>query len=212
MPKPAGSMTAPTAGSLASLFGMSEEELEKHSRLIFWEGVIFVIFGFFAIVLPALSSLVVTMVIGWLFLISGFLQFFRCWKSRKAMTGIVTGIMAIISVIAGLMLLFEPLEGIVALTLLLAIYFLVSGIFKLLLPLQMTGVPNRGWMAVDGLVTIGLAVIIFLDWPFSALQFLGILAGIYMLFGGNSLIFLSFGLKKAYDEHTKGGTQPDTSH
>lgn len=201
-----------TPGTLASLFRMSEEELEKHSRLIFWEGVLFVVFGFFAIILPPLASLVVTMVVGWLFLISGFLEVFRGWKARRTSVAIWNGVIGAVSVVAGLLLLFEPLRGVVTLTFLVAIYFLVTGVFKLFIPFQMSGIPNRWWVFADGVVTILLAIFILAEWPYSGLWFLGVLAGIYLLFGGNSLIFLSIGLKRARKEHLAAGGGVDKSH
>jgi uncharacterized membrane protein HdeD (DUF308 family) len=193
--------TTVSAGLVTAVFGMPLDEVRKHSKMIFWEGVLFVVFGLFAIAVPWAANIAVEWVVGVLLIVSGFLQFFRCWKSRKASWFFLELLGGVLAIVAGFLILTNPFKGALALTLLLAIFFMVEGVFKLGVALQMRAVKYSGWLGFDGLLCLALAALILMDWPYSAQFFLGLYLGVYLIMFGNALIVISLGLKRDCDAY-----------
>ena len=100
--------------------------------------------------------------------------------------------------IAGVWLLINPVEGTITLTVVLIVFFLVIGLFRLIAGIQgrSGGVPNAGWMIVNGILSIAIAVLVLLDLPSSAAWAIGLLVGIQLLFDGMMLITTAMAGKK----------------
>jgi uncharacterized membrane protein HdeD (DUF308 family) len=92
--------------------------------------------------------------------------------------------------------LYHPLLGMVGLTLALAIYLFAESILEFVLGFQLRPRRGSGWLFVDGVITLILAVMIWRDWPFSTAWALGILVGVSMLFGGISRLMFSLTVRK----------------
>ena len=97
--------------------------------------------------------------------------------------------------VVGVLLVANPLRGILALTLLLAIFFLLEGIAEIAMALKFRGIPTWGLLLFSGLVTLVLAAIIFLGWPSTAAWVIGLLVGINMIFFGFSLVSIAAAVK-----------------
>jgi uncharacterized membrane protein HdeD (DUF308 family) len=167
--------------------------LHAHWGLFLAEGIILVILGLAAIVLPPLATLAVTIVIGWIFLVSGILGLITTFMARQAPGFWWALVSAIIGIAAGVLLLAWPLSGVLSLTLVLIAFFIVEGVASILYAIehraQLTG--RWGWMLVSGIVDLILAAIIFTGLPGTAEWALGLLVGINMLFGGSALIAMA---------------------
>jgi uncharacterized membrane protein HdeD (DUF308 family) len=171
------------------------ETIKKHKGLLTFEGILFIVFGILAVALPGLFTLGIELIIGWLFIISGIFQLFRTFRVQSASLFLVSLLSSILSIVVGGLLVTKPLAGILTLTILLAIFFLLEGISEIALALKFRAAPNWGWLLFSGLVTLLLAVIIFLGWPSTAAWVIGLLVGINMIFFGFSLISLAVGAK-----------------
>lgn len=167
----------------------------NRNYLIF-EGILFLFLGILAVVLPGIFTLAFELVIGWLFLIGGGVQAFRTLQNRHATGFWPSLISALLYIIIGVLLIAYPLSGILSLTILLAIFFLVEGIAKLILGFQLRPSPNWGWLIVSGLISIAMAAIIWGGWPFTAIWVIGLLIGINLVFAGISLLFWAWGTPK----------------
>jgi len=167
--------------------------LHQHWGLFLAEGIILVLLGLAAILLPPLATLAVTIVIGWIFLVSGILGLITTVMARHAPGFWWALVSAIIAIIAGVLLLAWPLTGVLSLTLVLIAFFVVEGVASILYAIehraQLTG--RWGWMLVSGIVDLILAAIIFAGLPGTAEWALGLLVGINMLFGGSALIAMA---------------------
>ena len=97
----------------------------------------------------------------------------------------------------GMYLLTQPLEGLEAITLFLAAYFLATGVFELLAAMQMRPTPGWGWMLFNGLVTLVLGLIIWRQFPLSGVWAVGILFGLKLMMGGWWLVVLGRSAGKA---------------
>ncbi len=167
--------------------------IHEHWALFLIEGIILVILGLAAIALPPIATLAFTIIIGWIFLISGVVGLFTTFWARHVPGFWWSLISAIIGIGAGVVLLLWPITGTLSLTLVLIAFFVIEGIVSIMYAIehrnQLTG--RWGWMLVSGIIDLILAGIIFAGLPGTAEWALGLLVGINMLFGGAALIAMA---------------------
>ena len=149
-----------------------------------------IILGAAAIILPQVATLAFTLVIGWLFLISGGIGLVTTFWMRNAPGFWWALLSAVVGIAAGIVLIRWPINGTVSLTLLLIVFFVVEGVATLMYAFehraQLTG--RWVWMLMSGVVDLILAGIVFAGLPETATWALGLLVGINMLFGGVAMI------------------------
>ena len=172
--------------------------IHEHWAVFLIEGIILVILGIAAIALPPIATLAFTIIIGWVFLISGVVGLFTTFWARHVPGFWWSLISAIIGIAAGVVLLLWPITGTLSLTLVLIAFFVVEGIVSIMYAIehrnQLTG--RWGWMLVSGIIDLILAGIIFAGLPGTAVWALGLLVGINMLFGGAALIAMAFAARR----------------
>jgi uncharacterized membrane protein HdeD (DUF308 family) len=173
--------------------------LHQHATLFLVEGIILVILGGIAVIVPPLASLAVTILFGWLFLISGVVGLVTTFWMRRSAGFVWSIVSAIIGIIAGVVLLIWPLNGVISLTLVLIAFFACEGVATIMFALdhrrELSG--RWEWMLVSGVVDLILAIIIFVGLPGSAAWALGLLVGINMIFGGAALIAMAMHARNA---------------
>ena len=148
--------------------------------------VLMIAAGVLAIALPLLTGLAVGVLIAWLLLASGVLHLAFAWRGHGA-AGVVWEILVGLAYGAiGLYLAAHPLLELASLTLGVAIYLFVEATLEFVLWFQLRTSSGRGWLLIDGIITLVLAVMIWRTWPSSAAWVLGTLVGISMLFSGVS--------------------------
>jgi uncharacterized membrane protein HdeD (DUF308 family) len=164
--------------------------IRAHWGLFLFEGIILVLLGAAAIVLPNVATLAFTLVIGWLFLISGGVGLVTTFWMRNAPGFWWALFSAVIGIAAGIILIRWPISGTVSLTLVLIAFFIMEGIATIMYAIehkaQLSG--RWGWMLTSGIVDLIIAGIIFAGLPESATWALGLLVGFNMLFGGAAMI------------------------
>jgi uncharacterized membrane protein HdeD (DUF308 family) len=164
--------------------------INEHWTLFLVEGIILVILGIVAIVVPPIATIAFTIIIGWLFLISGVVGLITTFWARGAPGFWWALISALIGIAAGVVLLLWPISGTLSLTLVLIAFFIVEGVASIMYAIdhraQLSG--RWGWMLASGIVDLILAAIIFAGLPGTAAWALGLLVGINMLFGGAAMI------------------------
>jgi len=172
--------------------------IHAHWGLFLFEGILLMLLGAAAIILPVVATLAFTLIIGWLFLISGGVGLVTTFWMRNAPGFWWSLLSAVIGIAAGIVLIRWPISGTVSLTLVLIAFFVVEGIATLMYAIehraQLSG--RWGWMLTSGIVDLILAGIIFAGLPGSATWALGLLVGINMLFGGSAMIAMALAAKK----------------
>ena len=167
--------------------------LHEHWKLYLAEGILLLVLGAVAILVPPIATLAVTIVLGWLFLISGLMGLVTSFWMRQAPGFLWSLILALLGVVVGFMLLASPLSGVFSLTLVLIAFFVIEGVVSIMFALdhkrELSG--KWGWMVVSGVVDLVLAVMIFAGLPATATWAIGLLVGINMLFGGSALIAMA---------------------
>jgi uncharacterized membrane protein HdeD (DUF308 family) len=164
--------------------------LHEHWRLFLIEGIILVVLGLAAIVIPPIATLAVELVFGWLFLISGIVGAITTFMMRQAPGFWWSLVSAILGIAVGVMLLLWPLSGVLTLTLVLVAFFIIEGVASIMFALEhkreLTG--RWGWMLASGIIDLILAAVIIAGLPVTAAWALGLLVGINMVLGGTALI------------------------
>jgi uncharacterized membrane protein HdeD (DUF308 family) len=158
--------------------------------------VLMILAGILAIVIPPAAGIAVTVLFGWLLIFSGVAHLVFGWQTRSTGGLILELLLGVVYIGAGAYLLWNPLTGMVTLTLALAIYLFAASIIEFVLAVRLRPMPGSGWLFVDSLVTLVLAVIIWRTWPANAGWVLGILVGISMLFSGFSRLMLSLAARR----------------
>ncbi|MGO9135561.1 MAG: HdeD family acid-resistance protein [Methylovirgula sp.] len=173
--------------------------MHEHWRVFLAEGILLVLLGFAAIVVPLVAGLAATVFLGWLFLMAGILGLVATFRARGAPGFGWALASAIAAVIAGAILLWNPFQGLITLTYVLIAYFVADGVLMILLAVthrsELTG--KWEWMAANGVIDIILALIIVSGLPNSLAWALGLLVGIDMVFGGASLIAMAMAARRA---------------
>jgi uncharacterized membrane protein HdeD (DUF308 family) len=172
--------------------------LHEHSGLFLAEGIILVILGLLAIVVPPLATLAVTILIGWLFVISGIAGLVMTFMARRAPGFWWALLSAVIALVAGAFLLWQPLVGVLSLTYVLIAFFLIAGVLAIFLSIEHRRelVGRWGWILLSGVVDLIIAGIILAGLPGTAAWALGLLVGIDLVFGGTALIMVALAARR----------------
>ena len=173
--------------------------LHEHWVLFLVEGVVLLVLGATAVVLPAIATLAVTILIGWLFLVSGIIGLVTTFWMRNAPGFWWALLSAVLGIVVGIMLLASPLTGAFSLALVLVAFFVIEGVASIMFALdhrkEMSG--QWGWMLASGIIDLALAIMIFGGLPSTAAWAVGLLVGINMIFGGSALIAMALHARTA---------------
>lgn len=148
--------------------------------------------GLVSIATPIITSVAMSIFIGWVLVLAAVTTGAHAVSRRAPLRGVE----AIVTVLAGLYLLIFPLSGTVTLTFVLAVWLFASGVFSLAAAVQAGGVPERGWSAFGGLLSILLGVLIAVELPSSAAWAIGLLVGINLIFWSVRAMFGAHLLKE----------------
>jgi len=158
--------------------------------------VLMILAGVLAIVIPPVAGIAVTILVGWLLVLSGLMHFVYAWHTRGTGAIIWEILVGIAYAFVGGYVLSHPVLGMVSLTLALAIYLFAEAVLEFILGFQLRPRRGSGWLFVDGVITLILAVMIWRTWPFSTAWALGTLVGVSMLFSGISRLMFSLAARK----------------
>jgi uncharacterized membrane protein HdeD (DUF308 family) len=159
-------------------------------------GIVMILAGIAAIVFPFFSSLGIVGMVAIMLIIASIAQSVSAFSFPK-WSGIILGlIVAALWLIGGLYLLAQPLEGVFILTVVVAAIFVVEGVIKTVLSIQMRPLAGWGWLLFDGVISVVLGVMLWQQLPSSALWALGTLAGISIMISGWTLVMMPIALDR----------------
>ena len=173
--------------------GSCVEIFNRNRKLILWEGILCFALGLFAICAPCVFTVGIELLLGFVFVALGIVQVVRAiktWAMEGSGFALVWGL---VTFGAGLIMLFNPIVGLIALTSLLCAYFLVEGVAKFVLAFKLGKEVSKFWLITSGVLSCALALIIITGFPGTLAWSLGLLVGIDLLFFG----FLMFALYSA---------------
>ena len=173
------------------------ETVKRHSLWYLIQGALMVLAGIFAVMFPIFSFLAVAVVLGWLLIISGITQGISLIGARNVPHFWLQLLSVVLSVVIGLMFIRNPGQGLVVLTMLLIVYFMVEGISKVIFSLTIRPFPNWGWVLASGLIGILAAVYLWSSMPVKAVWLLGLLLGVLLISEGAALGYLAWQVRKS---------------
>ncbi len=159
-------------------------------------GLLMIVLGGAAILLPHIATLAVEAVIAYVLIIGGVATLLKGFGGSTQGSRLTEILMGVLYLACGILLLMQPAEGILALTLILAAYFLVDGLLRVFLAFRPENEGHRFWPAIGGLCSLVLGGIIIAEYPFAATWVLGLLVGINLFFAGFGMMSVGMKLKQ----------------
>jgi uncharacterized membrane protein HdeD (DUF308 family) len=177
----------------------AKQALHRHWAAFMIEGVALVILGALAILVPPLATLAVALFLGWLFLVSGVIGLVTSFWMKSAPGFWWSLLSAVLGIVVGALLIGWPAGGAVSLTLVLIAFFAIEGVISIFYAFEhKRALSGRWfWLALNGIVDLVLAGVIFAGLPGTAVWALGLLVGIDLVFGGLALVAMSLHARKA---------------
>lgn len=182
------SMEAPTASG-------SSSHLPRVRPWVLVLGIVQLILGVIALGAPLVMGLATAVLIGWVLMIGGVLEIVHGVADRQ-WRGFFVGLLGgVLYVVIGFMVVANPAATLLTVTLLVAMFLIISGIFRTVMAL-VERFPHWGWMLLNGIISLLLGISIWRQWPLSGLWVVGLFVGIEMLLNGWSLIMLGLAGKR----------------
>jgi uncharacterized membrane protein HdeD (DUF308 family) len=164
-----------------------------YTQSAFWSiflGSLLVVTGLMAVALPLFVGIAASVFFGWLIMAGGIAHLVYAWSQRGAGAVLWQILIGIVYVGAALYMLIFPVAGVFALTLVLACYIVLAGIFELAVFSRIRRLLGATWFLVNGVISLVLAGLILFEWPSSSLWAIGSLVGISLLLSGVARITL----------------------
>ena len=169
-------------------------------------GILLIVLGTVAIGAPYASGFAINLLVGWLLVISGVAHCIHAFKATGWRGGLLQFLCGLLYLGVGIMMILNPIAGLLALTMTVLVYFVVSGIFRIIQAIRIEKLPRRGWVMLSGILSLVLAIYIGAQFPTSALWLIGLLFGIEMMFSGWAFVMIALAARKNRD-----AGQPDAA-
>lgn len=174
-------------------------ELRRNWGWLLALGIALVFLGLIAVIDAVAVSVISIIFFGWVLIVAGIVEAIHAFRHRNGGHFFLHVLDAVFSFIVGIMLLRDSLAGLLVMTLLLAVYFIVAGIFRIVAALTVR-VPGSIWMLVDGIITLILGILVWAQWPTAALWIIGLFIGINLITTGFSQMLLAFAVRRLTPE------------
>jgi uncharacterized membrane protein HdeD (DUF308 family) len=170
------------------------ENLRRRWGWLLALGIVMVLVGSIALFITPAATLGTVLILGWLLIVSGVVESIHAFQVRRWGGFFLHLIGGVLGVLIGLLVVSHPVAGALAWTLLLASFLTVIGIFRLVAALSLK-FPHWGWAVFDSVITIGLGVMLWAEWPYSGLWFLGLAVGVSLVLRGWSYIMFALAMR-----------------
>lgn len=157
-------------------------------------GIALIILGTVALTFIPAATLGSVIVLGWLMILSGFVETVEAVRVRRWQGVFLHIIGGVLGVLVGLMIVANPVAGALVWTLLFAAFLSVVGLFRIIVALHLK-FRTWGWAVFDGAIALALGVMLMAKWPSSAIWFLGFTLGISLILRGWSTVMFAFAVR-----------------
>jgi uncharacterized membrane protein HdeD (DUF308 family) len=171
------------------------EELQRKWGWFLAVGIGLIILGAVAIASAATTTVVSLVTFGWLLLIGAVMEIAYGISSGTWSGFFVDLIVGVLYGVAGFLVVMNPAASAVTLTLLIAMLLIVVGIFRIVAAIA-ARYPSWGWLALHGLISVLLGVLIWQQWPVSGFWVIGLFIGIELIVNGAALAMLSLAARQ----------------
>jgi uncharacterized membrane protein HdeD (DUF308 family) len=160
-------------------------------------GFVMTLAGALAIALPAASTFAASVVLGIVLMIAGVVKMIQSLQVKDWSGFIWQELTGVVELVGGVLIYFNPLKGALAITLVIALVFLVQGLLQIVLAYRVRNQPGWLWFAISGAVAVIAAAILTLKLPYTSIYTPGTIAGIALLVAGLAYIAIAITMKKA---------------
>jgi uncharacterized membrane protein HdeD (DUF308 family) len=179
-------------------YGMNLEPFVENWGWFLTLGIALMVLGIIAVGMPFVATLAVETLLAWIFLIVGVVQTVHAFRSRKFGRFFFLFMLGLLYSGLGLYLLIFPLRGMVTLTVLLSIFFLLEGVLKIIHVWQVHFVSGRGWMLFSGVLSLVLGVLLLSGMPLTAFWAAGLIVGADLIFSGIAMVVFSLAARNGF--------------
>jgi uncharacterized membrane protein HdeD (DUF308 family) len=158
-------------------------------------GVVLIIAGILALGDVVAFTLISVIFIGAMMLVGGIFQIIHAFMTKGWSEFFLNLLMGILYVIGGFLIMQEPLQGALILTLFLTATLLVGGIMRIVVALRHAELPGRWLFVLGGVISVVLAVVLFQTLPWSSLWILGTVIAVELLIQGFTWLRFGFELR-----------------
>jgi uncharacterized membrane protein HdeD (DUF308 family) len=162
--------------------------VKKDSTTLMILGIVTVILGVLAMMAPFVTGVAVALSVGILLIAAGIMRTLFAFKCKSWGKGILVFVLGLLTLVVGFYMVSRPGAALLTLTLFLAAYFVVDGIFEIIEAFDLKPIQGWGWMLFGGIVSILLGIMIWRQWPISGAWAIGILFGIKLIFAGWAMV------------------------
>jgi uncharacterized membrane protein HdeD (DUF308 family) len=175
------------ASPAAEVFGVAK----KNWGWLLGLGILFIILGTVGLGMSVALTLVSVLFFGWLLIIGGVLQLVEAFKVTGWKSVVWHVLMALVYVGAGIIVVYDPVGGALALTVFIAAAIIAVGVLRLIMAFQLKGAVGWWWPLLGGLVSLLLGIMILAKWPSSAFWVIGLFIAIEMIVNGWSYVMMA---------------------
>ncbi|MBC7163370.1 MAG: DUF308 domain-containing protein [Roseovarius sp.] len=165
--------------------------VKRHWLLYMIEAVILIVAGLAAIIFPVFSSAFFVLMLGWLLIVSGISQAIGLVSARSAPNFWLQLVSVVLAVLVGVLLLRHVGQGMLVISLLLLVYFMIEGVSKIVFALTIRPLKNWFWVLASGVLSVLLSVLLWASMPITALWLIGLLLGVNLISVGAALGYMA---------------------
>ena len=187
-------MDRETQISVASLHLIGLGELHKRWGWFVGLGILLVVLGMMALGSSVVMTLATMVFVGWLMIGGGVLQAVHAFTCKGWSGFFIDLLSGILYTVVGFMIIANPGATAVTLTLLISMFLIFGGIFRIATAISVR-FHNWIWLLLHGVINLLLGISIWQQWPLSGLWVIGVFVGIDMLCNGWSLVMLGLAAK-----------------
>jgi uncharacterized membrane protein HdeD (DUF308 family) len=163
------------------------EGLRRSWKALMTVGVLAILIGCVAIVVPEVAAVGTAIFIGWILVIAGAFLIAGAFMAHSIGSVVLRLIWALLTMIVGLWLIIEPHNGTLTLTLILGTYFLFMGLTRIAVAFAGRGQQGAGLVGLSGIAGLLIGILVLAKFPSSADWAIGLLVGIDLIFAGWTL-------------------------
>jgi uncharacterized membrane protein HdeD (DUF308 family) len=170
--------------------------IRRRSLLFLIQGAVMVAAGVLALILPALASTGLVALLGWLLILSGIVQVVGLVGATQVPYFWMQLVAVALEILVGYLLVSNPEAGLLTITFLMLVLFLISGITRVVFALMIRPMDDWLWMLAGGLVAIACALVLFANLPEAATWLLGLLLGVELIALGGAQAWLAWRVRR----------------
>ncbi len=174
--------------------------IKQHASVGMAVGILVVVAGLLALLSPLVAGLSIAIAVGVLIVAAGVSRLFLAFKMGSFGHGLLVFLLGLLSIVIGGYMVARPGMALATLTLVLAVYFAVDGVFQSIWAFRLRPIRGWGWSLFSGIVSLALGVMIWRQFPVSGVWAVGTLAGIQMVFGGSGLASVCSAARRSANE------------